>query len=194
MAKYSSELVIKQLCKVNNVEYVILVPHNIIGTRQKYDDPFRNVASIMINRMLQEKQPIIYGNGEQKRCFSFIDDVVYCLQESLTRKSVVNETINIGPDEEFVTINYLAKTIADILNFNLKPIYVLDRPNEVKLAYCSSNKARKLLDYNTKIKLRSGLEKMVDYIKEHGTKEFKYNINLEIVNEKTPKTWSEKLI
>lgn len=148
----------------------------------------------MINRMLQEKQPIIYGNGEQKRCFSFIDDVVYCLQESLTRKSVVNETINIGPDEEFVTINYLAKTIADILNFNLKPIYVLDRPNEVKLAYCSSNKARKLLDYNTKIKLRSGLEKMVDYIKEHGTKEFKYNINLEIVNEKTPKTWSEKLI
>ena len=43
--------------------------HNIIGPRQKYDDPFRNVVSIMINRMLQGKAPIIYGDGEQTRCF-----------------------------------------------------------------------------------------------------------------------------
>lgn len=194
VAKYSSELVIKQLCELNNIEYVILVPHNIIGTRQKYDDPFRNVASIMINRMLQGKQPIIYGDGEQKRSFSFIDDTVYCLEESLTRKSVIGETINIGPDEEFITINHLSKVIAKIINFDLKPIYVPDRPNEVKLAYCSSNKARKLLDYKTKTNLEEGLIMMVDYIKKQGTKEFKYNIDLEIINKHTPKTWTEKMI
>ena len=58
------------------IEYVIAVPHNIIGPKQKYDDPYRNVASIMINRMLQGKQPIIYGDGGQKRCFSFVQDCV----------------------------------------------------------------------------------------------------------------------
>jgi UDP-glucose 4-epimerase len=60
IAKYASELLVKNLCELNSISYTILVPHNIIGPRQKYDDPFRNVASIMINRMLQGKQPIIY--------------------------------------------------------------------------------------------------------------------------------------
>ena len=54
ISKVASEEVLKNLCELNNIEYVIAVPHNIIGPRQKYDDPFRNVVSIMINRMMQE--------------------------------------------------------------------------------------------------------------------------------------------
>ena len=76
IAKYASELTVKNLCETHNINYTILVPHNIIGPRQKYDDPYRNVASIMINRILNNKQPIIYGDGNQKRCFSFIEDVI----------------------------------------------------------------------------------------------------------------------
>ena len=70
ISKVAAENVLINLCELNNIEWVIAVPHNIIGPRQKYDDPFRNVVSIMINRMLQKKAPIIYGDGEQKRCFS----------------------------------------------------------------------------------------------------------------------------
>ena len=81
---------------VNGVEYVIAVPHNIIGPRQKFDDPYRNVAAIMINLMLQGRQPFIYGDGEQKRCFSYIDDDIYCLKEMATRKNVAGHVINIG--------------------------------------------------------------------------------------------------
>jgi len=76
IAKLASELTVRNLCETHNMEYVIAVPHNIIGPRQKYDDPYRNVASIMINLMLQNRQPVIYGDGEQQRCFSFIEDVV----------------------------------------------------------------------------------------------------------------------
>ena len=75
IAKYASELMVENLSNVHGMNYSILVPHNIIGPRQKYDDPYRNVASIMVNRFLQGKQPIIYGNGNQRRCFSFIQDV-----------------------------------------------------------------------------------------------------------------------
>ena len=69
ISKVAAEEVLANLCELNNIEWVIAVPHNIIGPRQKYDDPFRNVISIMINRMLQGKAPIIYGDGEQQRCY-----------------------------------------------------------------------------------------------------------------------------
>jgi UDP-glucose 4-epimerase len=193
IAKYSAENLLRNLCEIHGVEYVIAVPHNIIGPRQKYDDPYRNVASIMINLMLQGRQPIIYGDGNQKRCFSFVADDIYCLKEMVLRDSVVGETINIGPDEDFITINKLAETIAELLSFDLKPIYVPGRPQEVQLATCSAEKSRKLLGYATKVTLKDGLQEMIDYIKEHRARRFRYHLDLEIINEKTPKTWTEKM-
>lgn len=194
IAKYSGELLVKNICETHGMEYVIAVPHNIIGPRQKYDDPYRNVVSIMINRMLQGKQPIIYGDGEQKRCFSFVNDDIDCLMKMATQDNVVGEIINIGPDEEFVTINQLAQTLAKLMNFNLNPIYMPGRPQEVKLATCSADKARKLLGYETKYTLERGLQEMIDWIKERGPKPFKYHIDLEIVNDKCPRTWKDRLM
>lgn len=193
VGKVAAEDVLRSLCQVHGVDFVIAVPHNIIGSRQKYDDPYRNVASIMINLMLQNRQPIIYGDGTQKRCFSFIDDCIFCLKEMAFRDSVIGETINIGPDEEFVEINELAEKIANLLTFNLNPIYVPDRPQEVRLATCSSDKARKMLDYNTTVPLGDGLQQMIDYVRDRGVLPFIYHLDLEIVNDFTPRTWVDRL-
>ena len=114
ISKVASEEVLKNLCELNNIEYVIAVPHNIIGPRQKYDDPFRNVVSIMINRMMQGKAPIIYGDGNQTRCFSYIDDCLSCLIPMLDQKDLNKQIINIGPDEEFVTINKIAEICSNL--------------------------------------------------------------------------------
>jgi len=192
ISKVASENVLINLCELNNIEWVIAVPHNIIGPRQKYNDPFRNVVSIMINRMLQSKAPIIYGDGEQKRCFSYIDDCLTCLIPMLDQKNLNKQIINIGPDEEFVTINKVSEICSNITGNNLKPIYKKDRPREVKYASCSSDKARKLLNYKTKTDLKTGISKTFDYIKERGVRPFDYNINLEIKNELTPETWLKK--
>lgn len=194
IAKYTSELLVKNMCETHGMRYAILVPHNIIGPRQKYDDPFRNVASIMVNRMLQGKQPIIYGDGEQKRCFSFMSDVIDPLMKVCDTDVVDYQVTNIGPDEEFVTINELANRISKILNFNLDPIYVADRPQEIKLANCSAKKARKLLGYSTNTTLDSGLKELVNWIIDKGTKPFDYHLPIEIVNENTPDTWVKKRI
>lgn len=193
ISKYSAEQFLKCLCGVHGMELVIAVPHNIIGPRQKYDDPFRNVASIMINLMLQGRQPIIYGDGMQKRCFSFVQDDIYCLERLAFQDDVVGEIINIGPDEEFVTINHLAETIARLLDFELHPVYMPGRPQEVKMATCSADKARRLLGYHTEYSLEKGLEEMIDYIRKKGTKKFRYHLDLEIVNERTPKTWLNRM-
>ena len=194
IAKYASELLIKNIAETHGLRYVILVPHNIIGPRQKFDDPFRNVASIMINRMLQGKQPIIYGDGSQKRCFSFMQDVIDPLMIACESNVVDGKTVNIGPDEEFVTINELAFRIANILKFDLQPIYMPQRPQEVKDANCSAELARQLLSYKTKTNLETGLVELVNWIKEKGPREFNYHLPLEFVTEKTPKTWTDKLI
>jgi UDP-glucose 4-epimerase len=194
IAKYASELLIENLSKTHGLEYSILVPHNIIGPRQKYDDPYRNVASIMINRMLSGKQPIIYGDGNQMRCFSFIQDVLNPLVLACESNVANGHVINIGPDEEFVTINELARRLAKILNFNLDPIYMPGRPQEVLNANCSATKARDLLGYKTTTSLDEGLTELVNWIKEMGTKEFEYKLPLEYVTEKTPRTWVEKLM
>jgi len=192
IGKYSSELFLRNLCETHGMDYVIAVPHNIIGPRQKYDDPYRNVASIMINLMLQGRQPIIYGDGEQKRCFSFIQDDIDILYRLAFEESAVGEVINIGPDDEFVTINQLAGCIAEIIGFDLNPEYEKSRPQEVLLANCSAEKARQMFGYSPKIRLKDGLRSMVDHIRTRGTKPFKYHIDLEIVNSKTPDTWKNR--
>ena len=194
ISKVASEEVLKNLCELNNIEWVIAIPHNIIGPRQKYDDPFRNVVSIMINRMLQRKAPIIYGDGKQTRCFSYIDDCLSCLIPMLDQKNLNKEIINIGPDEEFVTINKIAEICSNITGINLSPIYKKDRPKEVKHATCSADKARDLLKYKTKVSLQDGIKKTFDYIKKRGVRPFDYNINIEIKNELTPTTWTKKEI
>jgi len=193
VSKVAAENILKILCKTHDIEYNIAVPHNIIGPKQKYDDPYRNVVSIMSNLMLQKRQPIIYGDGEQKRCFSDIDDCIYCLDKLITDKDIVSQTVNIGPDEETISINELYRKISNKLQFNQEPKYFSDRPNEVKYATCSSDKARKLLKYKTTVSLDESIDKVINYIKNKGVKKFKYNYMLEIQNDKTPITWKEKL-
>jgi UDP-glucose 4-epimerase len=193
ISKLSAEMVLKNLSETHGIEYNIAVPHNIIGPKQKYDDPFRNVAAIMINLMLQNRKPIIYGDGEQTRSFSDVNDCVFCIDKLATDKNIVSEIFNIGPDENYITINELFKKISNIIKFNKEPLYFKDRPNEIKYSNCSADKARKRLGYKTKFDVDTSLKNMFEFIKEKGPKRFIYNYDIEINNEKTPETWSKKI-
>jgi len=193
IAKLASEQTLEVLSDVHNFQYVNLVPHNIIGPKQKYDDPYRNVVSIMINRILNNKPPIVYGNGDQKRCFSDILDVVNPMINSMSNEKAVSQTINVGPDEDVISIKELAYKILKVLNSDLEPIFVDPRPQEVEFAHCSADKARELLNYNTTVELDTSIEKIANWIISMGPKKFRYHLDIEIINNKTPKTWTEKL-
>jgi UDP-glucose 4-epimerase len=193
IAKYSAELLLQNLAEVHDIKLVIAIPHNIIGPRQKYDDPYRNVVSIMINLMMQGRQPIIYGDGEQVRCFSSIEDDVDCLVEFATNERAVGGIFNIGPDEGALTINELAILIARLVKFDLNPIYMPGRPQEVKFATCSAEKIRRYFNYKTKIGIEEAVLNMIKYIEERGPRKFSYHLPVEIISDKTPKTWSQKI-
>ena len=76
----------------------------------------------------------------------------------------------------------------------MNPIHKKDRPREVKHATCSADKARKFLNYKTKVSLNDGIKKTFDYIKKRGVRPFDYNIKIEIDNDLTPITWKNKEI
>ena len=194
IAKYSAELTLNNLAKTHGIESVICIPHNIFGTKQKYDDPYRNVVAIMMNRMLQGEQPVIYGDGSHRRCFSYIKDCLPVLVELGFSENAKNEVFNIGPDEQEVSILELAGCVAKELNFNLDPIFLEARPNEVPTANCSADKIRNYFGYKTEFSLEQAVSEMAEWMFAAGPKPFKYTYRPEIKNESIPKTWLEEIL
>ena len=194
ITKASFEHVLEIFAKVYGFEHVILVPHNIYGPRQNLADPYRNVVGIFINRILRGKPPIVYGDGLQKRAFSYIDDCTPYVMKAGFQKDVVGEIINIGPDEEPTTVKELAKIIIEEMDFKEDEIHMPARPQEVKYAYCSADKARKLLGYKTTTTLREGVKKFVAWAKGKGPQQLQYWDQFEIKSKKIPEVWSKKLL
>ncbi len=194
IAKVAAEQALINLATTHDVEFAIAVPHNIIGARQKFDDPYRNVASIMANLMLQGRSPFIYGDGEQLRCFSHVEDCLTCLLSLGLTDRGLSQIINIGPDEGAISINHLFRSLKAITGFEGQAIHLADRPREVKHAVCSSEKARHLLNYRTTRELDDGLRDVVEYIRRVGPRKFRYHLDVEIHNDRTPRTWTERMM
>lgn len=194
VAKVAGEHVLKMLSETHGMEWNIAIPHNIVGPRQCYDDPFRNVMSIMINRVLQGNPPIIYGDGTQTRCFSYVGDCIQCLEKLALDPTIIYETINIGPDEGTISVQEMAHLVMKECEFEGEVIHMPDRPREVKHASCSADKARRLLNYKTTATLEQSIKETTKYIRERGAHPFNYRYKLEIVNDNTPKTWKDRLM
>lgn len=192
VSKASMESATKILSDVYGIDYTILRPHNCYGPRQNMSDPYRNVIAIFMNCLLRKKPFYIYGDGEQKRSFSYIDDQVPCMIKALDRRCN-GETINLGPINE-ITINELAKIILDATGSKLGPIYLPPRPREVKNAWCTNDKAVRLLDYKDNVTLEEGIHRMWKWARSFGPREPVYMNSLELDNNKMPQTWRNKLI
>ncbi len=200
IAKTAMEEATEILSNVHGFEYVIARPHNVYGPKQNLSDPYRNVVGIFINCILNNKNFYIYGDGEQKRAYTYIDDFNPYFVKTGFNKNVVGEIINIGPSEEY-TINELARIVLRTffpkgnVPKHFQPKYLPPRPMEVKEAFCTNDKAKKLLGYKTGTTLEEGVRKMVAWARKMGPQSFKYLKNgLEITTSDTPQVWSHKLI
>lgn len=197
IAKTSSERAIEILSEVHGFDYTIIRPHNVYGPRQSLSDPYRNVAGIFMRRALTGKDLIVYGNGEQTRSFSYIDDVTPYLAKAGWLPEASKEIINIGPLEEF-TINRLAEEVVKLSGGNVGIQHLPDRPMEVKHAFCTNDKAARILGYKTQTSFEDGLKKMFDWASKlqatTGIAAPKYLDELEIVTASTPETWTKKFL
>jgi len=201
ISKTAMEEATEILSDVHNFEYTIIRPHNVYGERQNIGDPYRNVIGIFINRLLAGKPFYIYGDGKQKRSFSYIKDCTEPLAKAGLLKNTNKEIINLGPGPETaVTINKLASIVlkeffgSNKIPNDMKPKRLPPRPREVKNAFCSCNKAKKLLGFKDKTSLEEGIRNMIKWARKLGYQKPKYLDKIELPTKNMPKTWKKKLI
>jgi UDP-glucose 4-epimerase len=190
VSKLAAEQCLKTLASVHEFEYVIVRPHNVYGPRQNMSDPYRNVITIFLNAILKGEAYYIYGDGEQRRCFSHIDSCITALSRCAVA-DVDGMTFNVGADTDY-SLNELSDAIQEVTGYNLKPIHLKDRAQEVKLAIPDHTLAKKHLGLQNTVTLKEGLKETWEYAKSLGYQKPIYT-DFEIMNlDKIPSNWRGK--
>lgn len=174
-----SKIAADRLCYTYNETYDLGVDiircFNFFGPRQK-DSGYGGVIAIFINRILQNKPPIIYGDGNQTRDYMYVDDAVNGYD--LVLKSTNNPGkygINFGTGTE-KSVNQIAELILKYSGNqkNLSAIHVDARPTEVQRLFADISKAHKSLDFVPKIEFEKGISLLIDWYRNHKSELWTY--------------------
>lgn len=188
IAKYAVEQDLKVAHEMFGLNSIIFRPHNVYGEKQNIGDKYRNVVGIFMNQIMRGQPMTIFGDGNQKRAFSYIDDVAPVIARSITVLEAYNQVFNIGADIPD-TVNDLAKEVSRC--FNVKPkIKYLDKRNEVDEAYSDHSKAHTVFKTGRPVSLRDGLARMSAWAQKNGAKKSREFQNIE-VNINLPPSWSK---
>ena len=165
ISKYAMELDLKESKEMFGLNYVIFRPHNVYGEHQNIGDPYRNVIGIFMRQILTGKPLTIFGDGEQVRAFSYIDDVAPVIAACIERPDTWNQVYNIGADKPW-TVNELAATVCKAMGAETSAIQHLAARNEVVNAYSSHEKVKRIFgDLIRNVPLSEGIAKMADWVK-----------------------------
>jgi UDP-glucose 4-epimerase len=186
--KTAMEEMTEILAEVHGFRYTIVRPHNVFGERQTLSDPFRNVVAIFMNRIMRGEPIYIYGDGQQKRAFSYIyDSLPAFLRATELRPELDREIINVGGKRP-VTVSRLFELVRSAFDANPEVIYLPDRPREVKNAYCTWEKSEKLLGYEERYTLEEAIRRMAAWAKSAGPQPWREE-QLELPSQKAPSIW-----
>ena len=158
VAKFSVEQDLKIAFEQHGLKYTIVRPHNFYGQNQNIWDKYRNVLGIWMYQIINNMQPTIFGDGEQVRAFSYVDDSLIPFWNASQKDECIGEIINLGGIKEH-TINEACNTLIKVTGTKLKPLYLEER-HEAKHAWSTWDKSVDLLDFQHKIDLEEGLTKM----------------------------------
>lgn len=162
IAKYACEMDIQVASLQHDLDYCIIRPHNVYGKFQNIWDPYRNVLGIWMLKASEGEPLTVYGDGEQTRAFSYIDDVVPCLWAAGVSDKARNQIINVGGTQS-VSLNQAAAIVSRVTG--QKEIHHLEPRHEVKHAWSTFQKSVELLDYHETVDLQQGLERMWAWVK-----------------------------
>ena len=165
ISKYAMELDLKEAKEMFGLDYVIFRPHNVYGERQNIGDPYRNVIGIFMRQILTGQPLTIFGDGEQVRAFSYIDDVAPVIASCVERPETWNQVYNIGADKPW-TVNELATTVCRAMGAPTSEIHHLDARNEVVTAYSGHEKVKRVFgDLIRNVPLSEGIARMAAWVK-----------------------------
>ncbi len=155
LTKHAGELYCKLFSELYDLDTVSLKYFNVYGPRMNLKGGYAAVIAVFLQQKIKGEPLTIIGDGEQKRDFTYVDDVVEATIKAIEYPREFNgEVINIGRGEGH-TINQLARLISD------KFVYLPPRKGEVRESIADNSKARKLLNWEPKISLEEGLKKIM---------------------------------
>lgn len=162
VAKYTCEQDIKIAGVQHGLDWCIIRPHNVFGIKQNIWDKYRNVIGIWMYNILNNKPITIYGDGEQTRAFTYIDNILEPLWNAAILEKASKQIINLGGMVEY-SINETANILSNITNYDNK-VYLEGR-HEVKFAYPDWKKSIDILEYKEIYSLEYGINKMWEWAK-----------------------------
>lgn len=186
IAKYAVELDLINAHKMFGMDYIIFRPHNVYGKYQNIRDKYRNVVGIFMNQILEKKPLSIFGNGEQTRAFTHIDDVAPYIANSVNIKNARNTIFNIGSDT-VCSVKELAIAVSKAMQSELN-IKQLEKREEVIDAYANHKKFDTVFNPQKRLSLETGLSEMAEWVKSHGARSSKEFQSIEITK-KLPESW-----
>jgi nucleoside-diphosphate-sugar epimerase len=151
---------------VYKLETVALRYFNVFGPRQDPTSYYSAVIPKFIKALLEDKQPVIFGDGKQSRDFTYIDNVVNANLLACKAQKAAGEMMNLACGDR-MTLNELAKNLQEILKINIDPVYEPPRAGDIKHSLSDITKAKEMLGFEVTVPLYEGLKKTAEWFKDY---------------------------
>lgn len=165
-AKLVGEYYCQVFTRVYGLDTVALRYFNVFGPRQDPTSPYSGVISKFVTSLLSGEAPVIFGDGEQSRDFTYIDNVVDANLRAAEAPAAAGEVMNVAIGER-ITLNQLLAELQQIIGTNLKANYAETRAGDVRHSLADISKAQRLLGYTPQVGLAEGLQRTVAWYKEN---------------------------
>ncbi len=171
LTKLVGEYYCKMYSGLFGLETVSLRYFNVFGSRQDPKSQYACVIPLFALALLENKQPVIFGNGLQSRDFTFVQNIVEANLAAMkaNAKNVVGETFNIARGEA-TTVLDLFKKIRALLEKNIEPRFLPARPGEARRTLADPAKAKKLMEFECRVSFDEGLKQTVEWYKKNSGK------------------------
>lgn len=165
LQKLMAEMYLQMFTRLYGLETVTTRYFNVFGPRQDPGSPYSGVISLFIKALSEGTTPIIYGDGEQTRDFTYVANVVDGVLRAAETPGVGGQVFNVATNSR-ISLNELLETLKKIFGSNVEPIYREARQGDVRDSQADISKAEKMLGYKPTVGLEEGLRKTVEWYKQ----------------------------
>jgi nucleoside-diphosphate-sugar epimerase len=162
--KLTAEMLCGVFTRIYGLETVALRYFNVFGPRQDPASEYAAVIPRFLTALLQKRRPIVFGDGEQTRDFTYIENVVQANLLAATAPDAAGAFMNIGCGER-ISLNQVLKIAGDLLGIEVEAEYRESRSGDVRDSLADISKARRLLGYDPKIKFADGLARTLEALR-----------------------------
>jgi nucleoside-diphosphate-sugar epimerase len=165
-AKLFGEYYCSVFNKVFGLDTIALRYFNVFGPFQDPTSQYAAAIPAFVTSILKDTAPTVYGDGEQSRDFTYIDNVVEANLCAARTEDTKGEVVNVACGDS-VTVNEIIKMINDIVGKDVKPEYAPTRAGDVKHSMADISKAEKIINYKPVVSFKDGLKKAIKWYSEN---------------------------